>query len=187
MLNEAEFGAFVDEHMGASAFRLETRDRYTVDSDAGNVARYLAGDPAPSMEVKGPWLKRLEQERAAGKRRARVHVLRSPLSSYLRYECEWGYVYTSAAGEDIYILDLAEVPRPADLVDEDFLILDDAHVVVVHYDDEDRYIGAEPRPATDLPRYRRCRDAALAASTPFAEYWTGHRQYWRESWIRAAG
>src|SRR6266536_4703972 len=139
MLNEAELGRFVNDHMGRSVFRLETRDRYTVDSDAGNVARYLAGEPAPSMDVKGPWLQRLERERMEGKRRTRVHVLHSPLSDYLRYECEWGYVYTAAAGEEIHILDLAEVPRPADIVDEDFLLLDDAHVVVVHYDEDDRF------------------------------------------------
>jgi len=187
VLNEAELGAFVDDHMGRSVFRLETRDRYTVDSDAGNVVRYLAGEPAPSMAVKGPWLRRLERERAEGKHRVRVHVLRTPLSDYLRYECEWGYVYTTDAGEEVYILDLAERPRPAGLVDQDFLLLDDSHVVVVHYDNEDRFVGAEPLSAAEVPVYRRCRDAALAAAVPFGDYWAAHKQYWRDNWSRAHG
>jgi len=186
VLNEVELGAFVDDRMGASLFRLETRDRYAVDSDAGNVARYLAGEPAPSMAVKGPWLRRLERERAEGKRRTRVHVLRGPLSEYLRYECEWGYRYTAAAGEEIYILDLAERPGPDELIDEDFLLLDDRYVMLVRYDDEDRFVGGDPLPAIELTRYRRCRDAVLAAAVPFGDYWAAHPQYWRENWSRAA-
>jgi hypothetical protein len=187
VLNEAELGAFVDTHMGTSVFRLETRDRYDVESDAGNVARYLAGEPAPSMSFKGPWLERLATERVEGKRRTRVHVLRSPLSDYLRYECEWGYVFTAAAGEEIYVLDLAERPKPDELIDEDFLLLDDRHVVIVHYDDDGRFVGAEPLPAVALPRYRRCRDVALEIAVPFDDYWTAHPEYWRENWLRAAG
>jgi hypothetical protein len=185
MLNEAELGRFVDDRMGHSVFRLETRDRYAVESDAGNVARYLAGEPAPSMAVKGPWLRRLEQERAAGKRRTRAHVLHSPLSDYLRYECEWGYAYTAAAGEEIFILDLAEVPRPDGLVDADFLLLDDAEVVLVHYNEDDQFIGAEPRPSAEVSTYRRCRDAAIAAAVSFGDYWASHSQYWRENWLQA--
>jgi hypothetical protein len=182
VLNETELGVFVDDHMGRSVFRLEIRDRYNVDSDAGNVARYLAGQPAPSMEVKGPWLTRLSRERAEGKRRSRVHVLRSPLSDYLRYECEWGYVYTVAAGEEVFILDLAEVPTTVELIDEDFLLLDDKHVVVVHYDEDDRFVGAEPLSPTAVPQYRRCRDTVLEAAVAFTDYWTSHPQYWRENW-----
>jgi hypothetical protein len=164
---------------GPIGFRLETRDRYNVDSDAGNVARYLAGDPEPSMTVKGPWLKRLAQERAEGKRRSRVHVLRSPLCDYLRYECEWGYRYTASAGEEIFILDLTEEPTPDGLIEADFLILGDAHVVLVHYDDEDRFVGAEPLPPGVLPSYLRCRAAALRAAIPFTDYWARHPEFWR--------
>lgn len=187
MLNEAELGAFVDEHMGRSVFRLETLDTYTVDSDAGNVARYLAGEPAPSMAVKGPWLRRLERERAEGKRRSRVHVVRGPLTDYLRYECEWGYAYTAAAGEEIHILDLAETPKPPGLLDEDFLLLNDEYVLVMRYDSAGRFVGAEPRPAVDLPVYRRCRDSALAVAVAFGAYWDSHPQHWRGNWLRAGG
>jgi hypothetical protein len=186
VLSEAELGAFVDAHMGDSVFRLETRDRYDVASDAGNVARYLAGDPAPSMSVKGPWLERLARERSEGKRRTRVHIFSGPPSDYLRYECEWGYAFTSAAGEEIYLLDLAERPRPDGLIDEDFLILNDRHVVVVHYDDDDRFVGGEPVAPDALPRYQRCRDAAFGAAQPFREYWTNHPQYHRENWQGAS-
>lgn len=187
MLNETELGAFVDEHMGSSVFRLETLDQYTVDSDAGNVARYLAGEPAPSMAVKQPWLERLKAERVAGKRRQRVHVVRSPLSAYLRYECEWGYTYTSQVGEDIRILDLAEVPAPADLLDEDYLLLNDEHVVLVCYDEAGRFLGAAPQGPDVLDRFRRCRDVAWEVALDFGTYWERHPEYWRENWLGVRG
>jgi len=179
VLNESDLSAYVDRHFQRTVFRLETLDRYTVDSDTGNVTRYLNGDPAPAMDVKGPWLQRLTQERAEGKRRSRVHVLHTPLSDYLRYECEWGYAYTAPAGEDIFILDLAQHPRPQELIDEDFLLLDDEHVVVVHYDDEGRFLGGRPLPAEEALRYRQCRDAALAAAVPFEAFWQARPQDWR--------
>lgn len=103
----------------------------------------------------------------------------------MRYECEWGYAYTSHAGEEIYILDLAETARPAGLINEDFWLLDDEHMLVMRYDAEGRLLGGEPLPAADAPRYRRCRDVALARAQPFSIYWQAHPEFWRENWLRA--
>src|SRR6266508_4138307 len=95
LLDLAAIDEFIEERLTRTAFRLEVLDRYTVDSDQQNVERYLAGDPAPSWADGDEWMEQLTRERAEGKRRYRVHVLESPLSDYLRYECEWGYAYTS--------------------------------------------------------------------------------------------
>src|SRR5258708_18617127 len=95
LLDLAAIDAFFDEHFTRSAFRLEVLDRYTVDSDQGNVESYLAGGAAPSWADGSEWMDQLARERAEGRRNYRVHELESPLSDYLRYECEWGYVYTS--------------------------------------------------------------------------------------------
>ncbi len=43
-------------------------------------------------------------------------MLRTPLSDYLRYECEWGYTYNVTAGEDVRILDLATAPPGTDVL-----------------------------------------------------------------------
>jgi hypothetical protein len=42
-----------------------------------------------------------------GKRLQRVHILRSPLTEYLRFELGRGYVGNARAGEDIRIIGLA--------------------------------------------------------------------------------
>ena len=187
LLDLPAIDAFFDEHFTRTAFRLEVLDQYTVDTDQGNVERYLAGGPAPSWAEGGEWMEQLARERTEGKRNYRVHVLASPLSDYLRYECEWGYVFTSQAGEEVYILDTAETPRPAGLIEEDFWLLDDAHVLVMRYDAEGRLLGGEPLPASETGRYRRCRQIAMAHAVPFGGYWAEHPQFWRENWLRAGG
>ena len=187
LLDLPAIDAFFDEHFTRSAFRLEVLEKYTVDSDQGNVESYLAGEPAPTWAEGSAWMDQLTRESAEGKRNYRVRVLASPLNDYLRYECEWGYAYTSRAGEEIYILDTAETPGPEGLLDEDYYLLDDERVLVMRYDGDGRLLGAEPLPGSENGRYLRCREAAMAAAVPFGRYWAEHPQFWRENWLAREG
>jgi hypothetical protein len=117
MLDERELGAYLRQTT-RSLFRLEALPAYDVPTDRGDFPRYLAGEPAPDMERKGRWLDFLREQRAQGIDRHRVRVLRTPLSDYDRYACEWGY--NVPAGEDTRVLDLTERPLPAEVVDHDF-------------------------------------------------------------------
>lgn len=187
MMTVDQLDEFMERHFTSTAFRLETLDRYAVETDGADVARYLAGEPEPEPERLLPWLNELRQERREGRRRYRVHVLTSPLSDYLRYECEWGYVHTSAAGEEIYILDLAERARPAGLCDEDFWLVDDTHVVRMHYEHDGAILGADLAPQSELAAYRRCRDAALSVAVPFGTWWQAHPEEHRRNRLTRSG
>lgn len=182
-MNLADVRAFAERHTTKSVYRQEVLAQYAVDSDQDNVERYLSGGDGPTWAQGNDWMDYLVEERAAGIRRHRVHLLASPLSPYLRYECEWGYAYTSRYGEEIHILDTTETPRPAGLIDEDFWLYDDRHVVLMRYDPEGRFTDAEALPETEAPRYRGYRDIALAAAVPFAAYWQRHPEEWRENWL----
>jgi hypothetical protein len=162
-------------------FRLETLDDYEVASDGSDYRRYLDGEPEPTWKRKQPWLDELRAERDSGIYRHRVHVLRAPLSPYLRYECEWGYAYNVQAGEDIRILDLAETSEPAGLVSQDFWLADDRLVVLMHYDSAGQFVGAEALSSTETWRYVAARNAAWQAATPFEPWWTAHSQYHRNA------
>jgi hypothetical protein len=179
MLTASELGDYIDTRLTRSAFRLETLDRYDVGSDGDDFARYLRGEPRPTPERKQPWLARLRREREAGILNHRVHVLSTPLTDYLRYECEWGHL-PNAELEDIRILDLAERPRPDGLVDHDFWLIDDRDAIRMHYDPGGRFLGAEPLDRGHVDRYRRARDAAVAAAEPFVTWWARHPEEWRE-------
>lgn len=179
LLNERELGELLDQAQH-DLFRLETLDAYEVASDGSDFARYLAGEPGPDPARKEPWLARLREDADRGLHNRRVHVVRSPLTAYERYECEWGYAPNSQAGEDIRILDLAEHPAPAGLVDHDFWLMDDQMVVVMHYDRAGQYLGASVAEGGQLDRYRRAVAAAWQAAQPFGDYWAAHPQYQRE-------
>lgn len=178
MLTAPELGDYIDTRLTRSAFRLELLDSYDVDSDGEDYGRFLRGEGTPAPERKQPWLDRLRREAADGILNHRVHVLRTPLTDYLRYECEWGYVLNAQAGEDIRILDLAEHAMPAVLVERDFWLIDDKHAIAMYYDKAGRFLGAKP--VDDPTPYRQTRDALVSSAEPFPSWWARHGEEWRE-------
>lgn len=180
MLDERQLGDYIDTHFTDELFRLETLARYDVASERDDFARYLAGEAGPNMAGKAPWLSHIRDEVARGLHTYRVHVVDGPLSDYLRFEFEWGYVHNAAAGEHIRILDLSEQPRPDGLIDEDFWLIGEDRGIRMRYDPEGRFLGAEHVQGADADPYRRARAAAWAAAVPFSDYWQAHPQYQRD-------
>lgn len=180
MLTEQQLGEYIDQHFDSTLSRQEIRDRYDVGSDGGDLQRYLDGEPGPDMDRKGPWMDRIRSEVARRLYTYRVHVVRGPLSPYLRFEFEWGYVYNARAGEHIRILDLAEQPPPPGLVAEEFWLIGTTRAVQMHYDDADRFVGGLIVPEAAVPRYVAAMQAAWEAAVPFADYWAAHPQYHRD-------
>lgn len=178
MLTAQELGEYIDTRLAQSAFRLERLDRYDVAADGDDFERFMRGEVAPRPERKQPWLERLRREAEAGILNQRVHVLRTPLTDYLRYECEWGYVPNAHAGEDIRILDLAEHDLPPGVVDHDFWLVDNTHAIRMHYDDSGQFIGAEP--VDDPSLYQHSRAVLVADAEPFSAWWGRHCEEWRE-------
>jgi hypothetical protein len=110
---------------------------------------------------------------AQGKRWGRVHVVQHPLSEYLRYEVV-GYVESAAAGEEIRIADQAASPE-LDALGPDFWLFDggteDAHAVLMHYDEDGRLAEYEPTATmTALDECYRAQSLVLAHSVPLNVY-----------------
>lgn len=155
----------------SSAFRLELHPVYTMPSEADELRRFGAGEVPPAGYHYG-WLDTMAAARAAGKMVRRVRVVRQPLTTYIRYEFAWGFVYNVEAGEDIRVLDLTSQPGLS-LPDHDFWFFDDQAVVKMLYRPDGTQIGRELVTDPDLDAYRRYRDAVWAAAIPFGEYWSG--------------
>jgi len=171
-MNLSEFDAVFDR-VQVSAFRLETLPRYADDEDE-EFAAFLAGEPLPERSTRTvPWLKRLADTTAAGARWQRVHVVRRPLTDYLRFEMV-GYAANVDAGEDVRIADLDLHPELPDLR-QDFWLFDaetpGAFAMPMHHDTAGNLVGFD---VTDDPqviqRYRRERDLALPVSVPLHQY-----------------
>ncbi|MBZ4318987.1 DUF6879 family protein [Streptomyces huiliensis] len=168
MLTGEEFGRLF-ETFERTAFRLETLDEYDVEEEREEIARFLAGEDMGPDWADNPWVRSMTDK---GKHVSRVHVLRSPLTDYLRYELS-AYPGNIKAGEVIGIVDLSE-QTVTDLPDHDFWLFDDRDVYRMHYTETGVFIGAEPLPADLLPEYRGYRDRAMAAAVPFTAYWDRH-------------
>ncbi len=52
MMNEDQLGEFIDQHFTRDLFRLETRERYNVESDGEDLRRYLRGESNPAAPGK---------------------------------------------------------------------------------------------------------------------------------------
>lgn len=176
MLDLSELGRRV-RVFDRRVFRLETLPLYTVAADGEDFRRWQEGHTEPTWERKQPWLDFLRAEAASGKARYRVRMFGEHLTEYERYACEVGYALNAAAGEQIRVLHRSEHPVPPDLVERDFWVVDDAEVILMHYDEQGRFEAAET--ADDPGPYVATRDAAWAAGEPFARWWARHPELGR--------
>lgn len=150
-----------------TAFRLETYPAYGVTSEREEYEGFLSSG-CLSIPDDDSWLVRVRHFRATARWIGRVHVLRRPLTDYLRYEFAV-YRHTVAAGEDIRILDLTDQPDPG-LPSQDFWLFDETSVVRMDYDDQGMQIGRELLEDTDPAPYAEWQRIALANARPYAEY-----------------
>jgi len=154
-----------------TAFRLECLQSYAVAPEDEALRAFRQGLPRPERSVRtSPWLRRVALTTAAGKQWSRVHLVRQPLSEYLRYELI-AYQESQAAGEQVLLADLDEHPDLAAL-GPDFWLFDsataDARAVLMHYDDDsgdvDRFELVTP--GGRLSALEEQHDHALRAAVP---------------------
>jgi hypothetical protein len=108
----------------------------------------------------------------AGKRMRRVYVVPSRLTPYLRFELEWGYLYSAEAGEDVLLL---AHDRPGQLFGEwplhDFWVFDDRTCVRMRYDEGGRFrFGERVDDPAAVAAYRRAQAVALDHAVPLQRY-----------------
>lgn len=174
LLDADGLGEFLASRHRHDLFRVETLDHYAVDSDASEFAQYMRGEPGPDLNGKAGWLDGLRADHAAGRQWRYVHVLRTPLTDYLRYELDWCYGPNSDAGMNIRILDLGETDLPGALLRMgDFFVVDGDAVVRMHYDRGNDFTGAEV--VNQNPALYVAMSALLwNAAEPFASWWDRH-------------
>jgi hypothetical protein len=99
----------------------------------------LAGQPDASYHEN--WLNMVRAATAEGRLFSRVRVVSLPLTDYIRFAM-WVAGHTREAGDDIRYLprDQAEV---AGLPSHDFWLFDSRKLVMMHFDDDNRFVRAE--------------------------------------------
>jgi hypothetical protein len=153
------------------AFRLETLPAYGVATEQLEYDKFLATGQL-HIPHDDQWLARVREFRRTGRRISRVHVIRQPLTDYLRYEFAV-YNYSVQAGEDVRIFDLSNQPDPG-LPQQDFWLFDDIAVVRMDYRPDGTQIGRELLTDTDPAPYVAWKRLALERAQPFMEYAKPH-------------
>lgn len=176
-----DLGRFIAEYHRTDLLRLQTLDYYGVTSDGEDYRRYIDGEPAPAATGKQEWLDRVRADTSAGRVRRNVHIVRGPLTPYLRYQFEWCYALNTAAGQDIRVLDMTETPAATALFRVgDLAVVEGRHVVRLRYDPDGGYQGAVAVGDDTAVGYIALAEVAWNLATPFTTWWAEHPQYHRD-------
>lgn len=153
-------------------FRLETLQQYETPSEAEELRRFLAGEPSSGSPANQAWCDEVQAGIGRGVAYQRVHVVREPLSDYVRFECARGYPASTAAGEDVRIIALRPgAPWPDGVPQHDLWLFDGIYRVDVTYDDGGAFVEGEIKDDPDaVAEARRARDVALSLAVPFGSY-----------------
>ena len=167
-LEDDAWQSYFETAFEREAFRLETRPVYRMQREDEDFRRFLADGPA-GVRADPVWIRKVQRYRRSGRWIGRVHVVRRPLTDYLRYEFEF-YRHSWRAGEDIRILDLTESANPG-VPEHDFYLFDEARVVRMDYTADGIQLGRELLEDVDPAPYVQWKRNALEHATPLDRYW----------------
>jgi hypothetical protein len=161
-----------------TAFRLEALPQYLVDSETEAFTAFKRGElllPSRSPD-QASWESMIRRFTDAGRVFQRVHVLPEAMTAYLRFEIEWGYAYTQAAGERISFLPPSAPESIRRSATEDFWLFDDRILVYLIYNGEGRFLRLEKEGDDKcLADALQLRDALLQHAIPLKEVVLGLR------------
>jgi hypothetical protein len=156
-----------------TAYRLEVRRAYGILEEDRPFQQYLAGED-PGIDWLRPWLVLMGEQTGQGKRVERVRVVDDPPSAYLRWEIE-NTPHNLGAGEDIRYL-FRDTARRLHLSQYDYWIFDDTLLVLLEFDDRDRFLGFRTtRNRTAIDEHRRLQTCAWREALTYEQYVTEAR------------
>ncbi len=148
-------------------FRLETLDTYDAPGERAEFDAFLSGQPVlQATPGNDPWLANVQARTTAGVRWRRVHIVRRPISDYLRFEFS-GYKDNILAGEEVRI---ADISKNRDLLNfkQDFWLFDNTTAILMKYDQSGLLIDTER--TNDISEHVGIMNYVLSQSIPLNEY-----------------
>ena len=163
-----EWAALFSPGFARSAFRLETRQHYSMADEREPFERFRAGSD-PRLDLSW-WTGLASAHAAAGHSMSRVRVIVEPPTDYTRFEL-YAYPAMIAAGDDIRVISTMPGAWPDGVPQHDFWLFDDQDLWLLNYDQAGTLVSAMQADDPDeLNRHRRGRDAALARAVAVRDY-----------------
>jgi hypothetical protein len=123
--------------------------------------KFLKGEP-DDLSWMQAWLRMIREAAAEGRRFARVRVVDLPMSDWTRYSYALAE-HNIKAGEDIRYIERSNAP---DLPDNDYWLLDSSKLIVMRFDETDRFIDGElVEDPAEIVQANYWRDAAWHKAT----------------------
>ena len=167
VISEETFAGLLDSFT-ATAFRLECQDHYALGYEAADFDRFLAGHPLPPPQVGwwAPWLERIAEMTAEGKRIARVRIVTEPATPYQRWEM-WAAPWHAAAGEEIAYLPRSRARSLGLPHWQDWWLLDGERLILMGFDHTGQITGKVliTNPSV-ITTYRTWQDLAVRNAVP---------------------
>ncbi|MFJ8668112.1 DUF6879 family protein [Streptomyces sp. NPDC093600] len=169
-IDDATFGTYFEEFEN-TAWRLETRRGYASDRRSPNWARWEAGDDV-SHGRPTAWGENVQVQTTAGKRFERVRLVDNPPTAGQRFLLARA-PNNLASGEDIRNMWRADAERLG-LPAVDFWLFDHRRALVLHFDDDDEYLGSElVEDPVQIAEFRQIRAAAWPQAIPHSDFAPG--------------
>jgi hypothetical protein len=158
-----------------TAFRLELRQQFDVEEERIPFEQYQSGivpDQTPDFLE---WCNEISIQTKTGRQFLRVRFLQLPLTTYSKFEIEFGYSRTVPAGERVSVITGSSLPRFKTEVPmlKDFWLFDSSSGFLMDYDERGQFMGALNIPAAWIPNYVALATEAHALSVQISstEFW----------------
>ncbi len=128
-----------------SAKRLELFQEYHMEGQEwDSFHMYLSGKYVPIFDDLSEWNNQLLEYKSQGKTVERIRLIKSPVSSYLRFEIDLGYLPSSLCGQKVkFISEMDFKLLNKDNLKNDFWIFDDEIVFEMLYDEKGAFYGSK--------------------------------------------
>ena len=165
LISEKEFSALL-RSFERDAFHFEAQPAYALDYEREEFERFLKGRPRAPDEIGWwkPWLDRMRQYAAEGRRVSRVRIVDEPPTDYQRWLL-WAVPWHAETGEDIRYMPRSRAERTGLPLDADWWLLDGERVIVTRFTDggeiREKILITDPN---DVGEYEFWRLTAVAHS-----------------------
>lgn len=149
------------------AFRLELLQEYYIIEEKESFELFLKKGEIIQDSASKEWTSIIENAKKRGAKMQRVHIIKFPLSDYLKYEIEY-YKINMKAGEDIcFVLD-KEYQKIKNKINHDFWLFDDKIALKINYDTKGKYLGFEEI-KKETSKYINLKNKLLSIVTPIGK------------------
>ncbi len=132
------------------------RSGYNPSYEGESLRKFLKGEP-DDLSWMQAWLRMVREATSEGRRYFRARVVDLPMSDWNRYSYALS-AHNIAAGEDIRYI---ERSNAVGLPDHDYWLFDSSRLVIMRFDEADRFIGGElVEDPSEIIRHNYWRDAA---------------------------